>query len=76
MTTINIYEAFLRGEPLGFNLIYLTCQDPLVNFAMRLVGRKDAAEDAVSDALALLWKKRGTFKSELHIKRFLRKDYQ
>lgn len=73
MRTLNIFEGFLSGDPRGFNLIYLVCQEPLINFALCLVTRRDAAEDAVSDAFALLWQKRGTFESELHIKRFLRK---
>lgn len=71
MNNFNNYEAFLRGDPLGFNLIYLTCRYPLIRFAESLVPRRDAAEDAVSDAFELLWKRRGTFESELHIKRFI-----
>lgn len=72
MDTTNIFEAFLRGEPRGFKLIYFTYQYPLKEFARRLVqGREDAADDAVSDAFTLLWEWRGTLQSDIHIQRFL-----
>ena len=71
--TINVFDAFLRGDPQGFNLIYFTYRYPLMRFALALTDRIDVAEDAVSEAFRLLWERRGTFQSDLHIKRFLYK---
>lgn len=71
MSLINIFEAFLRGEPQGFNLIYFTYQYPLKEFARKLVDRDDAAEDAVAEAFSLLWEKRDRLQSDIHIQRFL-----
>ena len=71
MSSINIFEAFLRGEPQGFNLIYLTYQHPLKEFARKRVRREDLADDAVSEAFVLLLEKIGSFKSDIHIQRFL-----
>ena len=67
----NIFEAFLNGDPLGFNLIYFTYQYPLKEFARKLLGRDDLAEDAMAEALGLLWERRGSFESAIHIQRFL-----
>lgn len=71
MRSNNIFEAFLRGELQGFNLIYLTYQYPLREFARKLVRRQDLADDAVSEAFALLLEKIGSFESDIHIQRFL-----
>jgi len=71
MSSINIFESFLRGEPRGFNLIYLTYQHPLREFARKQVRREDLADDAVSEAFVLLLEKISSFKSDIHIQRFL-----
>jgi len=69
--SIDIFEAFLRGDPDGFRPIYFTYQYPLFRFAMTMTPRIDVAEDAVTEAFTLLWEKRHIFQSGLHIRRFL-----
>ena len=68
---IDIYKEFLRGEPKGFNPIYLTYRIPLINYARKFLSRQDAAEDAASDAFEVLLKFIGQFKSGKHIHNFL-----
>ena len=68
---IDIYKEFLRGDPRGFNPIYLAYRGPLINYARKYVSSKDAAEDAAADAFVVLLQFIGKFKSGKHIHNFL-----
>ena len=68
---IEIYKEFLRGNPQGINAIHLVNWEPLIQYGLKYLSRRDAVEDAVAEAFVLLYLNVGTFNDEIHIKKFL-----
>lgn len=71
MNNIEIFEAFLRGDPKGIEPICLVCSEPLILYGLKYVPNRTAVEDIVADAFELLLQKIGTFEDDAHIQKWL-----
>ncbi len=58
------------GKSSSFEQVYMTYYHTLKHFISRDVPLDDA-EDILEDLFARLWKKKPTFETEIHLKRFL-----
>jgi len=70
---IDVFEAFLRGDAKGFNLIYIALRDDLIYHGKKINKNKQEVEDIVTDAFERMREKIGTFESGKHIRSFLLK---
>jgi RNA polymerase sigma-70 factor, ECF subfamily len=53
-----------RGDRSAFELLYQRYARPIFALALRRLGDRGRAEDAVQDAFASVWRSAGTYKSE------------
>ncbi len=54
-----------RGDHASFELVYVRTRSHLFGVALRMLGREQAAEDALQEAFVSIWKSAGSYRSEV-----------
>lgn len=66
-----LLEKVARKDMEAFEILYMSYYQRLFLFALRLVRRRDVAEEVVNDAMVVVWQRACTFKQESHVSTWL-----
>ncbi len=56
--------ATARGDRAAFKALYQATASPLLSVALRILRRREAAEEALQEAFAFIWQKAGTYAAD------------
>ncbi|MBW6534822.1 MAG: RNA polymerase sigma-70 factor [Mariniphaga sp.] len=68
---INIIERLRQGDEATYIIVFREYYVPLCNYARRYLGRKDLAEDIVSETFFNIWNRRITLDIKVSLKSYL-----
>lgn len=68
---INIIERLRQGDEATYIIVFRDYYVPLCNYAKRYLGRKDLAEDIVSETFFNIWKRRISLDIKVSLKSYL-----
>lgn len=71
LSEANILLKLKEGDEDAYAMLFREYYVPLCNYALRYLGRKDLAEDIVSETFFIIWSKRGTIDIKISLKAYL-----
>jgi len=72
-STDQVFKSFRAGREEGFDAVFKTFYQPLVFYAVKIIGDQAAAEDIVGDSFISIWNKRDIISSYPGLKAYLYK---
>ena len=68
---INIIERLKQGDEATYIIVFRDYYVPLCNYARRYLGRKELAEDIVSETFFNIWNRRTSLDIKVSLKSYL-----
>ncbi|MFN2126301.1 MAG: RNA polymerase sigma factor, partial [Anaerolineales bacterium] len=70
-TDLEIVKKIAIGDEVAFSKLYSRYNLPVFNFILRLIGKKDAAEDVLQEVFIAVWQGSNRFQSKSAVKTWL-----